>query len=454
MASLASSLTEDQKKQICSLLGNAELTLLYKASVHGYAASAFHQRCDNQGPTLVVAYNYSGYVYGGYTSKDYAQTGQYISDDKAFIFSFQQGTTPVRFMVMTLYGDKARYDDHQGPRFGDDMYFLYNNKARVCTSPGNVYMFDVASLCGNNNQLTECEVYKVTEASVQPEISVEKKPWRNIVWTAERRAELMESITSYKPLMNSVTRVRILLIGPVGVGKSSFFNSINSVFRGHVTSQATAGFSGVSVTTQLRTYTVKAGHEGSALPIILCDTMGLEELSGAGLDIDDISNIIKGYIPDRYKFNPTSAFQRDEHVENKSVTLQDKIHCIVYVLDTCKIALLPSKVEEKLSAIRRRVNSLGIPQIVLLTKVDEACPLVREDVQNIYLSSYIRKKCQEASSCVGVPVCNIIPVKNYSQEFELDLNVDILLLTAVQQMLRYADNYFEDISSAENMDGF
>jgi len=37
------------------------------------------------------------------------------------------------------------------------------------------------------------------------------------------------------------------------------------------------------------------------LPFVLCDTMGLEEQSGAGLDIDDISSILQGHVPDRYK---------------------------------------------------------------------------------------------------------------------------------------------------------
>lgn len=62
----------------------------------------------------------------------------------------------------------------------------------------------------------------------------------------------MESIKSYAPPVDSgVPKVRVLLIGPVGAGKSSFFNSISSVFRGHVTNQAIAGSSTTSLTTKV-----------------------------------------------------------------------------------------------------------------------------------------------------------------------------------------------------------
>ncbi|KAF4083200.1 hypothetical protein AMELA_G00137290 [Ameiurus melas] len=448
------SIFTEAQEEIYSWLGNVELHLLYKASVHGYTASAFHQRCDHQGPTLIVACSNSGEIYGGYTSEDYTQTKCYINDGNAFLFHLQ-GTTPVQFGIKTPRGKNARYDDYNaGPCFGNEVYFLHNNSAQVSCKPGNVYMFNTNNRVGynhfhGNNQvyrLNECAVFKVTDVTkIAAQVSVQK-PWRNVLWTAERRAELMESIKNYKPLNSSVNSIRVLLIGPIGAGKSSFFNSINSVFRGHVTSQAMSGSSGTSVTNQFRTYTVKAGREGNALPLILCDTMGLEEFSGAGLNIEDISSIIKGYILDRYKFNPASPFQPDERLDFKPVTLQDKIHCVAYVLDTGKVSLLSSKVEEKLTAIRQRVNSLGIPQIVLLTKVDEACPDVEKDLQNIYLSAVIKTKFQEASNRLGVPMTNIIPVKNYSHELDLDLNCDILLLTAVQQMLRFADNYFDDIS--------
>ncbi|KAK9967593.1 hypothetical protein ABG768_001980 [Culter alburnus] len=438
---IASDLPAEERKWLCGLLGNVELTLLYKASVHGYNASSFHQRCDRQGPTLLVAYNRSGYIFGGYTSVEYARSGQHIRDKEAFLFSIE-AEDEVRRCIKVNSGYTARYDDAGMPNFGNQLHFCYENQPVVFNQRGQSFNFTASMLYGNNAELTECEVYKVNEII---QVSFKEKPWRNIFWTAKQKAELMESIRNHKPLITSVSRVRILMIGPVGAGKSSFFNSINSVFTGHVTNKAMSGSASTSLTTQFRTYPVKDGREGKPLPFVLCDTMGLEEQSGAGLDIEDISSILQGHVPDRYKFNPTAPFQPDEQKASKPASLQEKIHCVVYVIDATKISLMSDKLEEKLAVIRSQLNSLGISQMVLMTKVDETCPHVQNDLQNIYESSYIKTKVQEVSSRLGVPVSCVLPVKNYSQELELELNCDVLLLTALQQMLRLADDYLDDV---------
>ncbi|KAK7879560.1 hypothetical protein WMY93_033732 [Mugilogobius chulae] len=208
--------------------------------------------------------------------------------------------------------------------------------------------------------------------------------------------------------------------GPVGAGKSSFFNSINSVFRGHVTCQAMAGSSATSLTTQ--------------------------DSTGAGLDIEDINSVLKGHMPDCYQFNSAAPLHSESHGYRKSPELKDKIHCVVYVLDSCKISIMPYKLEAKLSAVRRKANLLGIPQLALVTKVDEACPLVKDDLTNVYKSGYIKDMLQEVSARLGLPVSCVLPLKNYSEELELQLPVDILLLSALQQLLRFTDNYFDELS--------
>ncbi|XP_038157879.1 interferon-induced protein 44-like isoform X5 [Cyprinodon tularosa] len=438
MSTLNSKLSRDQQRTICSQLGRVKLKLLYKATVHGFTGAAFHQRCDKQSPTVSVGYNASGYVFGGYTSQSFSQSEVYVSDSRAFLFSFTGGKLRKYPVISTPHA--VRMIGTSGPYFGKSLVLVYGSKPVIYSNPGAEYNFNAAEMHGNDLNLTECEVYQVEE------FTEFEKPWRTVIWESGNKKKLMESIQTYKPTVSSVSQARVLLIGPVGAGKSSFFNSINSVFRGHVTCQAISGCSSTSLTTQFRTYSLKAGREGKPLPIVLCDTMGLEDSKGAGINIDDISSILKGHMPDRYQFNPAAPLHDDAHGYRKSPGLKDKIHCVAYVIDACKVSIMPTKLEEKLEAIRRKANLLGIPQLVLLAKVDEACPLVKEDLRNIYRSRYIKEIMQEVSAKVGVPLSCVVPVKNYSEELELDLNCDILLLSAVIQMLRFVDNYFDELS--------
>lgn len=61
----------------------------------------------------------------------------------------------------------------------------------------------------------------------------------------------MDMVIGWKHGDSSVKQARILLVGPIGAGKSSFFNSINSVFKGYVSTQANMGCAGTSLTTQV-----------------------------------------------------------------------------------------------------------------------------------------------------------------------------------------------------------
>ncbi|XP_056092362.1 interferon-induced protein 44-like [Rhinichthys klamathensis goyatoka] len=440
---ITSSLTKWQKKKLCSLLSHDRLCLLFKASVHGYNVTTFHQKCNTQGPTVIVAYNKSGYVFGAFTSKDYGQTGQNVVDDKAFLFSFND--KEVKEDPLHVFSGNPQYSfSDNGPNF-DSLVFLYNNTATVYSNPVT-YKFDPHKMHGNDLQLTECEVYRVEDCG-----GLLEKPWRNVQWTSERRKALLSTISGWKPSVSSVKQARILLVGPVGAGKSSFFNSINSVFKGYVSSQANTGTAGTSLTTQFRTYYIKPGSGVSHVPFTLCDSMGLEEGLNSGLDVDDFASILKGHIQDKYQFNPSMPIQPDSPHFHKSPGLKDKIHCVVYVIDASKVKLLSDKMNDKFAVFRRKTNQLGIPQLVLLTKVDEACPIVAEDLKNVYQSHYINKMVQEVTTQLGVSMSAVIPVKNYCQELEIDPQTDILLLNAVVQILRAAEGFFDDLYNPEEM---
>ncbi|XP_072562857.1 interferon-induced protein 44-like isoform X2 [Paramormyrops kingsleyae] len=283
-----------------------------------------------------------------------------------------------------------------------------------------------------------------TPVTVEKKTELLGKPWRNVVWDHSTQTDLKQYLLDYKPTIDSVPQARILLIGRIQAGKSSFFNSINSIFRGNITSQAGAGEMTTSLTLKYRTYKVKAGRGGQPLAFLLCDTMGLEQTDHGGVNPKDIMSILKGYIPDEYQFNPSQPKEASDCQQCSTQTLADRIHCVVYVMDSSSPGLLDEGMKKKVDEIRKECCLHDVPLLVLLTKVDRACPRVEEDLENVYRSCYIRELIKKASGCLGIAESNVLPVKNYSSEIELNDTCDILLLSAMKQMLNFADNYLDN----------
>lgn len=50
----------------------------------------------------------------------------------------------------------------------------------------------------------------------------------------------------------------------------------------------------------------------------------------------------------------------------------------------------------------------------------------------------------KAATLLGMSSSYIVPVKNYSSELKVDVNTDVLLLSAVDHILQYANLYFQD----------
>ena len=69
------------------------INLLYKASVDGDKASAFHEKCDDAQNTIVLIETKNGKRFGGYTTCSWSGNCVDKNDPKAFIFSFDKMKT-------------------------------------------------------------------------------------------------------------------------------------------------------------------------------------------------------------------------------------------------------------------------------------------------------------------------------------------------------------------------
>ncbi|XP_052106162.1 interferon-induced protein 44-like [Mytilus californianus] len=445
----------DQTRMNQWLGGNKRYTCLFKASRDGCNSTTFHNLCNNKGPTVTIMYNTNNSVYGAYTSVSWASTEGWRVDGHAFLFRLYQSGNwkPVKLPVKNT--NYSTYDvSSYGPTFGgghdlptfnstinpSSGYFQFNIAAGTFGHSYSTNGETLESITNGNRNMRDIEVYLV-EVSDKPTNAPLEAPWRNTPqWNTELFEALKEKIDKYTPLKElKVPQARVLLIGQVGAGKTSFFNTINSVFRGYITRQACSGNAEHSLTTVYRMYQIRNSVSGKPLNFRLHDTRGLE--ADQGMDAHGMSYLLDGNLPDRFQFNPSAPVTPDITGFVAIPQLADKIHCVVFVIDGSTVDVMPEKVIEKMKGFQIHMNQRGIPQIVLLTKIDKVCEATSEDLSQIFFSPVVQESVDRVSQILGLPRSNILPIKNYESEIELHANVNILTLLTLQQILNSADDY-------------
>ncbi|XP_036418089.1 interferon-induced protein 44-like isoform X2 [Colossoma macropomum] len=260
-------------------------------------------------------------------------------------------------------------------------------------------------------------------ATSSTELSV---PWRPVTWSLEV--------------------LRILLHGPTGAGKSCFINSVQRILLGRnaIGALEQTARTGASFTRMIKTHRLKRSG-GGRYPFVFCDIMGLEPEDAGGIQTEDIISVLEGRISDGYTFNPLSPITADSPKYNRYPHPCHKVHCLVSILPADSIARMSDKVIDKMKTIRQKAAQMGMPQVVIMTKVDEACELVNRDLRKVYQSKKIKEKVQECSNKLGIPLNCIYPVKNYHAEITQDADVDVLILMALRDILNFANDYVEDL---------
>jgi len=160
-------------KKIYEWSGYNNMKLLYRGTRDGMEGNSFHNKCDNQGPTISLFKNDKGNIFGGYASTDWTSSNNYKSAPESFIFTLINihGTEPTKFP-----NSDSRYSiyDHSdyGPRFGggcdisiykNGSYSNFPHSYQDILGKGkSIFTGDL----NNNNQkfnLKEIEVFKISK---------------------------------------------------------------------------------------------------------------------------------------------------------------------------------------------------------------------------------------------------------------------------------------------------
>ncbi|XP_029968167.1 interferon-induced protein 44-like [Salarias fasciatus] len=172
--------------------------------------------------------------------------------------------------------------------------------------------------------------------------------------------------------------------------------------------------------------------------------MGIEDGSGRGVNVNDIKLAMMGHVMENHKFNPVSPLSSGDPGYNQSPSPDDRIHVLVCIL-SANASEIQDSVLQKMRDVREAANDLGIPQLLIVTKADEACPETQKSLRNVYRSKHVEKKMAEFSSKVGIPMNFILPVKNYSEEISTNPDVDRLILNVLRLIIDFGDDFIDKL---------
>ncbi|XP_056333020.1 interferon-induced protein 44-like isoform X2 [Danio aesculapii] len=197
-----------------------------------------------------------------------------------------------------------------------------------------------------------------------------------------------------------------------------------------------------------KSFEIESGN--SSLPVVFNDVMGLETGPMQGCPVEDIIKAINGHVRHGHMFNPEKPLSPGDRTFNEAPKASDQAFCLVYVLAADRIQFADENVLQKMREIRLQVRNLGLPQVIVLTNVDQACPLVKNNLQKIYYSKKIKQKMEWCSNAVGVPMCHIFPVKNYHEEIQTSYDTDVLILQALMQIIELGNDNLKERAAQQS----
>ncbi|XP_072558773.1 interferon-induced protein 44-like isoform X2 [Paramormyrops kingsleyae] len=427
---------QTEKRLVKLFSSRVNLCLLYQGSRHGFSICTIQEKTQKQGNLIFLAYLESGAIMGGYLGGKFPSLhySECVQDKKAFVFLVSQNTAIHFPVVDACQAFHIKSNETKMISFGECLNMeMKNDSCFVKVGNDAVYNTSWPEI---TESCVDVEVHRVQDAG-----DLMLLPWREMSWTEIYRENLKKDLVSYKPDIVGLSQVRALLLGPVGAGKSSFINSIKSVLCRHVVNLPITGSGSDGFTSKLKSYPIRAEKGGQPIALTLCDLKGLGDTEETGLSLHDALAVIKGHAPEGYKFQSKAPLQPNSPGYRVDPALQDKIHCVLFVLDACRLHSYSKELKDTLKKLHWESSDLGIPQLVLLTHVELAGP---SDMHNIYASHNLREKMEEAAEMVGVPLFSVLPVKNYASELNVDYDTDILLLSAACQILHSVDYAFED----------
>ena len=121
----------DYIQTILDWTGYKKMKLLYRGSRDGSLSKNFHEKCDNQNPTITLFKNENGHIFGGFASIPWSSINNFSEEDKdSFIFTLSNmfGTKPTKFISNRKGYIICR--SNNGPGFGCKIISIFKQDCK------------------------------------------------------------------------------------------------------------------------------------------------------------------------------------------------------------------------------------------------------------------------------------------------------------------------------------
>ncbi|XP_062617493.1 interferon-induced protein 44-like [Saccostrea cucullata] len=236
-----------------------------------------------------------------------------------------------------------------------------------------------------------------------------------------------------------------LLIGQIANGKTSFINSAVTAIadEGRRKSPFTVYSRGKESTTKTLCLCPLLVNEDEDVRLRFYDCRGLHDIES--LWFDDIMNIINGHILPGYEFDSNTPITKEHEMYRKDPKLADKMHCVVYVINATapKEALATKTAEETFEKIRQELTKSNIPQLILMTKVDNFHKNFQEDLEKIFYSNYVKMMRDFIAQYTSLTKDRVLLQANYCGETSISPQKDFLTLYNLQKIVESIEDYIK-----------
>ena len=226
-----------------------------------------------------------------------------------------------------------------------------------------------------------------------------------------------------------VKRFNVMLFGLFGAGKSSFLNTVMTLFsdESHVISNAAiVGGGEEHTTTKLRATKVPDDAGGMAI----WDTWGVSHGAGGGqaetYKSNELEMLLRGLLANNWDMSSCERIIDFQPELRKAVASapQRRQHAVVFMFPYTLFGdegLVDPRIHDAKRYLRKFFD-MHIQPLILITQADIACPQLRANPMGTYPQT--ERMRQIAAKQIGVPLGHVYLMVNYVQETERSFNID------------------------------